>query len=351
MSLAVRWIVTCVVLSLVFAWAFTLGSGSLSVLAHKPVTARYAFYSDVLPVLQSRCLGCHTPDGPAPMPFGSYENTRPWAQAIKEKILEQGMPPWFAERGFELLAGDGGLSAREIDILADWATGGAPAGRRTLPDVSKKPPSRSAEPSTGFETLVYSVPAGESVAEFSLELQTDRFLAAWRIEPGDAGTFLGATLARGGESLGTWVVGRDESQWPESAGMRLPIGSRLRVEIHRGRFSSDEGGGEPGPTRLRLTLHKTKPPMEVRSALASTPRALPAGSWRILSFFPAPGSGGRLILGSSTAAKIIPVKQSWPLLYKFAEPPLLSDSAQISWEPDGAPGAVWVFYAAAVLRD
>ena len=59
----------------------------------EPVT----FNKDVLPILQNNCQGCHRPGEAAPMSFLTYEETRPWARAIKAKVLTREMPPWFAD--------------------------------------------------------------------------------------------------------------------------------------------------------------------------------------------------------------------------------------------------------------
>ncbi|MBL8295806.1 MAG: cytochrome c, partial [Bryobacterales bacterium] len=45
------------------------------------------FHRDVLPILQKNCQGCHRAGEAAPMAFGSYKETRPWAKAIKESVL------------------------------------------------------------------------------------------------------------------------------------------------------------------------------------------------------------------------------------------------------------------------
>jgi len=55
------------------------------------------FYRDVLPILQKHCQNCHRPDGMAPMSLLFYEQARPWARAIAEKIAGGSMPPWHAE--------------------------------------------------------------------------------------------------------------------------------------------------------------------------------------------------------------------------------------------------------------
>jgi hypothetical protein len=45
-----------------------------------------SFNRDVLPVLQKNCQSCHRPGEVAPMSFMTYQETRPWAKAIKAAI-------------------------------------------------------------------------------------------------------------------------------------------------------------------------------------------------------------------------------------------------------------------------
>src|SRR5437867_3638562 len=47
------------------------------------------FNKDVLPVLQRGCQVCHRPGGAGPMSFLTYESTRPWAKAIKQKVVRR----------------------------------------------------------------------------------------------------------------------------------------------------------------------------------------------------------------------------------------------------------------------
>src|SRR2546427_329138 len=71
------------------------------------------------------------------MPFLTYQQTRPWAKAIREAVLLKKMPPWFAEPGFGPFDNDRSLSRREIDTFVNWADGGAPEG-----DANLRPPAR-----------------------------------------------------------------------------------------------------------------------------------------------------------------------------------------------------------------
>src|SRR5262245_31858843 len=78
--------------------------------AAPPLSAQSApevtFHKDVLPVLQKNCQTCHRPGQIAPMSLLTYEQARPWARAIKAKVLAREMPPWFADPEFGRFAND-----------------------------------------------------------------------------------------------------------------------------------------------------------------------------------------------------------------------------------------------------
>jgi hypothetical protein len=55
------------------------------------------------------------------MPFVTYEQTRPWAHAIKKAVRSREMPPWFADPHYGRFANDPSLSLPEIESLSLWA--------------------------------------------------------------------------------------------------------------------------------------------------------------------------------------------------------------------------------------
>ena len=62
------------------------------------------------------------------MPLTAYSESRPWAKAIKEEVLERKMPPWGAVKGFGEFRNDAALTQDEIMRIAEWVEGGAPEG-------------------------------------------------------------------------------------------------------------------------------------------------------------------------------------------------------------------------------
>ena len=49
----------------------------------KPVT----FSKDVAPIFQAKCQECHQPNSIAPMSLITFEDTRPWARSMKQRVM------------------------------------------------------------------------------------------------------------------------------------------------------------------------------------------------------------------------------------------------------------------------
>ncbi|GIT67008.1 MAG: hypothetical protein Ct9H300mP25_04800 [Acidobacteriota bacterium] len=45
------------------------------------------FTKDVMPILQRSCQQCHRPGTGAPMSLLTFEEVRPWARAIKDRVV------------------------------------------------------------------------------------------------------------------------------------------------------------------------------------------------------------------------------------------------------------------------
>src|SRR6202020_3541966 len=80
----------------------TLPSTTLSTTCGIAIAAvaqgQVTFTKDVAPILQNRCQSCHRPNTFAPMSLLTYEETRPWAKSIKQKVLAREMPPWYIDK-------------------------------------------------------------------------------------------------------------------------------------------------------------------------------------------------------------------------------------------------------------
>jgi hypothetical protein len=149
------------------------------------------FNKNVLPILQRDCQVCHRPGEIGPMPFLTYEGTRPWAKAIKAAVLSKKMPPWFADPKYGHFTNERRLSEADIATLAAWANNGAPEGDpqdkpgpvafrdgwNIRPDLVLKFPKPFAIPAKG--TIEYTYIA------VSAPFKEDTWVVAGEIRPSD----------------------------------------------------------------------------------------------------------------------------------------------------------------------
>ena len=94
-------------------------------------TARPATFSkDVAPIFQNKCQQCHQPNSIAPMSLITYEDVRPWARSIKQRVITRQMPPWHIDMsvGVHDFKNDMSLSDAQIDTIVRWVDAGAPEG-------------------------------------------------------------------------------------------------------------------------------------------------------------------------------------------------------------------------------
>jgi hypothetical protein len=81
-------------------------------------------------IINDNCVVCHREGGIGPMQFESYEQVRPWAPLIQQRVANREMPPYAYDQhiGIQDLQGDWRLSQQEIDTIVAWVEQGAPLG-------------------------------------------------------------------------------------------------------------------------------------------------------------------------------------------------------------------------------
>ena len=156
-----------------------------------PVT----FSKDVAPIFQRACQNCHRPGSIAPMSLLTYEDARPWARGIKQKVTSREMPPWFIDRhvGIRKFKDDPSLTEEEIATIAAWVDGGAArATTRTCRRRGGSPMRTSGTSAT--PDLVISLPEDHVVPAAGPDwwgvyfadsgLNEDRYIQAVETKPG-----------------------------------------------------------------------------------------------------------------------------------------------------------------------
>ncbi len=130
---------TTLVMTLCLAGLGGLLTGYPSSLADTPRKA-VTFSKDVAPIFYKNCVVCHRPNDLAPMSLLTYRDARPWAKAIREKVLTREMPPWHADPRYGEFANDRRMTEQEINTIVAWVDQGAKEGDpKDLPPAPEFP--------------------------------------------------------------------------------------------------------------------------------------------------------------------------------------------------------------------
>jgi hypothetical protein len=227
-----------------------------------PVT----FSKDVMPILQKNCQSCHRPGEVAPMTFMTYEETRPWARAIKQAVASRKMPPWFADPHYGRFSNAPRLNDADIQTIAEWADNGAPAGDpkdlpapiqwpegwQIKPDAIASMPEPFRIPATGtVELTSFTIPTG---------FTTDTWITSIEVRPGNPSVVHHVVLS--------FVPHRDEVKYGvprfvskdrDQEGVQIKRitrdDDRQRRGVDLGRFTNLETVYVPGTPPLDFRLH------------------------------------------------------------------------------------------------
>src|SRR5689334_18104536 len=92
--------------------------------------SQVTFSKDIAPIFQAKCQECHQPNSIAPMSLITFQDARPWARSIRERVSSRQMPPWHIDKsvGVQKFKNDMSLSDDQIDTIVKWVDQGAVEG-------------------------------------------------------------------------------------------------------------------------------------------------------------------------------------------------------------------------------
>ncbi len=224
------------------------------------VPAKPTFTKDILPILQKSCQDCHRTGGMAPMPLLTYEEVRPWARSIKEKVVARYMPPWHIDRTVGEYSPDPSLTDAQIATIARWVDGGAAKGGQSdAPPPRVFPPANTwvfgEEPDLVVTSAGFEVPAVAADQYPKVDVPTglteDRYIKWMQVIPEDpkvlhhvliyalqgegAGGGVRGEQRRGLASnslLTEYARGNDGDVFTNGTAKLLKAGSKLRFSFH-----------------------------------------------------------------------------------------------------------------------
>src|SRR5215471_8332169 len=219
--------------------------------------AQITFTKDVAPILQNKCQVCHRPGTFAPMSLLTYEEARPWAKAIKEKVLAREMPPWHIDKnvGIRRFQNDRSLSEEEIATLVKWVDAGAQKGN----PVDMPPPRQFEDQDKWHITpdLIVQLPKDIVVPEKAADrwididvdpgLTEDRYIQAIETKPSkgfkvvhhvvtsmkhDDDPPADTRVTAQGTFLNEYALGKNADVFPEGAGRLMKAGTKISFNLH-----------------------------------------------------------------------------------------------------------------------
>jgi len=214
-----------------------------------PVT----FSKDVAPILQKACQNCHHPGAIAPMSLLTYQDARPWARSIKQKVTTREMPPWYIDRhvGITSFKGDPSLTDAEIAVISRWVDQGAPAGN----PADMPPPRQFAEVDKwhiGKPDMVVSLPKAYELkangpdefydVDVDPGFTEDMYISAVETKP-EAYSFKVVHHATVnmiedeaedpvGLFFNEYALGKNGDVFPDDSGRLIKAGSKLHFNLH-----------------------------------------------------------------------------------------------------------------------
>jgi len=247
----------------------------------RPVT----FAKDVAPILQAKCEECHRPGTAAPMALTKYEEVRPWAKSIRERVITRNMPPWHLDKtvGIQQFQNDRSMSDGEIATIVRWIDAGAPLGDpKDLPAPKVWPKNEEwqlakkyGQPDLIIQSQPYTMPAvGQDVwwkPASVVPLTEPRWVRAVEMRPGSVGgrkithhaiAYLEqdeheagiiddghVDVANGMGTLMEWAIGKQYDDFRPDTGKLLLPGARIRWDIHL------HAAGEPIRDHVELAVY------------------------------------------------------------------------------------------------
>ncbi len=185
----------------------------LALLAHDPITTKITWDSEIVRIVNRRCISCHAAG--RDVDLSGYQQARPWAKAIRNQVLERRMPPWGAVKGFGDFRNDPSLTPLEMEMITQWVEGGAPEG-----DPAFLPKRVSVEtvpmPQLHWSPLPASIPRTRTISAIRASGPTEVSL-----------------LRPDGEVQNLLWIRDPRSNWKQAYLFRepvtLPAGSKIRV--------------------------------------------------------------------------------------------------------------------------
>lgn len=250
------------------------------------------YFQDVKPLVDAKCVGCHSADGIAPFPLTTYEELVEMAGVALVNVENKTMPPWPPNPDCNDYFGDRSMSDEQIALFKAWVEGGRLMGDaataappldteqvrlsrvdKTLAmPVSYTPQTTTDNPdeyrcfvipwtetTNKFVTGFRAVPGNTKVVHHVIAFyanpgQVAEYQALDDAEAGPGYTCFGGTGGSSRAWLGAWAPGSLGSDMPAGTGLLVEPGSAIILQLH---YNVLEPGPDPDLTTIEMKLDDT----------------------------------------------------------------------------------------------
>ncbi len=252
----------------------------------KPTTVTY--FQNIKPILDAKCVTCHTTGGIAPFPLDNYASAAERAAAVARAVTARRMPPWPPNPECRPYKGDRSLDTAQVKAIQRWVALDAPVGDPSrpgepipvsMPSLSRVdlrlelPEPYTPMPPAGkhddyrcfvipwpaefaqrmFVTGFRGVPGNEKIVHHMIAFlagpaQVAQFQALDAAEAGSGYTCFGGSRAEDQGIIAAWAPGTLGSDLPAGVGLPIEPGSAIILQVHY------NGRGAPDRSAVELKL-------------------------------------------------------------------------------------------------
>ena len=215
--------------------------------------AGVSYAQDVVPILERRCLSCHTEGGIAPFAMSNHQVVQGWSPMIREVLYTKRMPPGQIDNDYvHDFKEVSHITIDETRTLVQWIDEGARFDGDADPLPGLQP--ELVKWAYGEPDLVLPIPPQRIPATgvqdyrhltLPLPIEEDIWVRAVEFEAGDP-TVLHHIIAfthgpnginqleviNQGVGLGGYAPGNEINTYPEGAGFPLSVGDSLLLQMH-----------------------------------------------------------------------------------------------------------------------
>jgi len=263
-------------------------------IAYTPLPSDVSYAKTIAPMLQAKCVDCHSPGNVGPFALSSHRKVRGWTDMIDEVVMTGRMPPWSPDPVYGDYKYDRALSPEEKRQLIAWLRDGA-ENKDGRDPLAETPPPENRDWPLGEPDLVVTLPREQAIdasgvfayryVDVPSGLTEDKWVRAVDVRPTNpkvthhvlvfASYPSDQAAAQPVDAFGLagyfagYVPGTEPTPYPQDTGKFVPAGTSFVFQLHY----TATGKDEVDRTRMGLYFHDRKPKMELETRAAELERA------------------------------------------------------------------------------